>query len=432
MKRYDLIVAGGGFAGTAAALAAAREGLSVLLFDKSNALGGAAANCLVNPFMRNSTLINGERRQLSGGIFAKIRDALYDMRVSLRETADTDERHSKKTIFSDEHLKLILNRMAREAGIDLLFHAYLCGAERDGGRIKSVCAATKSGMIGLEADAFIDATGDGLLSALAGCDFRLGREPDSLCQPMTLCFRLSNVNVPEFTAQINEIQALYKRYQEEGKIKNPRENILWFFMPQAGVIHFNTTRVVKLDPTDPFDVTRAEIEAREQAFETYVFLKENFSCCKDCELMYTAPEIGVRESRMTEGEYTLTGDELKACCRFDDSIALGNYDIDIHNPEGSGTSHYYFPAGQFYEIPFRILVPKGVSNLLVAGRCVSVDHEAQASVRIMPIVCCLGEAAGVGAAVAHKSGCAMKDADPQKIREILKNNGALCDAGQIE
>lgn len=430
MKHYDVIVAGGGFAGAAAAIAAAREGASVLLFDKSNALGGAAVNCLVNPFMSFSTAIDGEKKPLCGGIFGEIFDKLYEMRVSLGETADLDRRHDKRTIFSEEHLKLILNRMALDAGVELLFHAYLCGVNTDGGRIKSVCAATKSGIIELEADAFIDCTGDGLLSVLAGCEFQLGRKEDNLCQPMTLCFRLSGIDVPEFVEEMPAMQALYKEYQAQGRIRNPRENILWFFVPQKNIIHFNTTRVVKLDPTDPFDVTKAEIEAREQAFEMYTFLKDNFSSCKNCELLYTAPEIGARESRMIEGEYTLTGAELKACCRFDDSIALGNYDIDIHNPEGSGTSHYYFPAGQFYEIPFRALVPKGVSNLLVAGRCISVDHEAQASIRIMPIVCCLGEAAGTAAAVAK--GGAFKDADIKEIQKKLAQNGALYTAAQIK
>lgn len=199
-------------------------------------------------------------------------------------------------------------------------------------------------------------------------------------------------------------------------------------MPQKGVIHFNTTRIVKLNPTDPADITKAETMAREQAYEIYLFLKNNFKSCKSCEFLYTAPEIGVRESRMIDGIYTLTGNELRSCARFDDSIALGNYDIDIHNPEGEGTSHYYFPDGDFYEIPYRCLVPRDISNLLVAGRCISVDHEAQASIRIMPIVCCLGEAAGTAASVAKNDNVRFKDADIAKIQHLLTANGAIIHA----
>ena len=180
-----------------------------------------------------------------------------------------------------------------------------------------------------------------------------------------------------------------------------------------------------MNPVDPFDVTKAEIEAREQTFELYLFLKNNFESFKNSELLMTAAEIGVRESRMIDGIHVLTGKEIVACTKFDDSIACGNYDVDIHNPEGTGTSHYYFPDGQYYEIPYRSLLPVGSQNLIVAGRCISVDHEAQASMRVMPIVCCVGEAAGIAASVAKDGKNNVADADISKIQDLLVKNGAL-------
>ena len=128
---------------------------------------------------------------------------------------------------------------------------------------------------------------------------------------------------------------------------------------------------------------------------------------------------------MIDGEYLLTGSEIVNCPRFEDSIAVCNYDIDIHNPEGSGTSHYYFPDGKYYEIPYRVLIPRGSENLLVAGRSVSVDHEAQASIRIMPTVCCLGEAAGTAVAVAKKHGTDVKNVDISELQRRLVENGAV-------
>lgn len=116
---------------------------------------------------------------------------------------------------------------------------------------------------------------------------------------------------------------------------------------------------------------------------------------------------------------------MVACTRFPDAIAAGNYDIDIHNPEGSGTSHYYFPAGQFYTIPYRCLIPAGSENLLAAGRCISVDHEAQASIRIMPIVCCLGEAAGTASALALRENVPVYAVDIPALQEVLLENGAF-------
>ena len=421
MEKFDIIVAGGGFAGAAAAIAAARCGQKVLLFDKSNCLGGAAVNCLVNPFMPYSTKVDSEFKSLSAGIFEEILNRLTSMRNLTGEMIYSD----RKRIFSEEHLKLVLNEMALEAGVTLLFHAYLCDVIISDGKIQHLTVATKSGNIDLTADYYIDATGDADLAVRSGCSYHLGREADHLCQPMTLCFRVSNVDLEKFEQERSQIQTLYKEFKASGKIKNPREDVLIFHTIQKNVLHFNSTRVVKLNPVDPFDVTRAEVEAREQVLELYLFLKENFESMKNAELLSTAAEIGVRESRMIDGLHLLTGKELIDCSKFEDSIACGNYDIDIHNPEGSGTSHYYFPAGQYYEIPYRSLLPKEISNLLVAGRCISVDHEAQASIRIMPIVCCLGEAAGVAAAVAAKSNVVPANADIAEIQRILTENGAV-------
>lgn len=415
-RKFDVIVAGGGFAGVAAALSAAREGLNVLLFDKNNCFGGAAVGCLVNPFMPYWTIDpkDGKKQYLSGGIFAEIVANLKGM------NAMPDD-----MMFHEEYLKLLLNRMLTEAGVTILFHAYLVSAEVSGNDVKNVTVACKSECLTFSADVFIDATGDGDLAFLCGCPYQLGRESDNLCQPMTLCFRAANVDMEKFHEEYKEIQRMYDEYRRSGKIKNIREDVLTFKVPVEGIVHFNSTRIVKKNPVDPFDVTNAEIEAREQVFELFEFLKNNFEAFRNSELIITASEIGVRESRMIEGEYILNVDDLKSCRRFDDSIAVGNYDIDIHNPEGSGTSHYFFKAGEYYTIPYRCLTPKVINNILVAGRCISATHEAQASVRIMPICCCTGQAAGLAAAVAKKSESDVKSIDVGVLRKKLKENGAV-------
>ena len=417
--KYDVIVAGGGFAGASAALAAAREGAKVLLFDKNNCLGGAAVGCLVNPFMPYWTL-NPETKEkilLSKGIFTEIVEDLCKMGGMIDE---------RKMMFNEEYVKILLNRKLLEAGVTLLFHSYLIGADvEDDGKVNSVTVANKSGLQVYEADYFIDATGDGDLAVLCGCPYHLGRPEDNLCQPMTLCFRLDGIDKDKFFEERPAMQELYKQYQAEGKIKNPRENILVFNMPQDHVLHFNTTRIIKKNPTDALDVTQAEIEVREQVFEMFNFLRDNFSSCKNAQLLMTAAEIGVRESRMIEGEYVLTQEDLVGCVKFEDSITACNYDIDIHNPAGSGTSHYYFPHGEYYTVPYRCLTHKVTTNLLIAGRCISSTHEAQASYRIMPTCVTLGQAAGTAAALAKKSGCNVKEIDVKKLQEILVKNGAM-------
>ena len=414
MKKFDVAVIGGGFTGVAAAVAAARGGARVILIEKANCLGGAATNCLVNPFMPYTTEINGEKVALSAGIFEEINNLLRERGAMMG------------TRFLEEDLKLVLNRLVLSAGVELLFHAYISCAQKNGdGKIESVTLATRSGEESIFADYFIDATGDAQLAFLADCPVTLGREPDHLCQPMTLCFRLGNVDVEKFMASKPRYTEAYQKALEEGSIKNPRENVLVFNNPIKNVLHFNTTRIVKHDPTNPWDVTKAEIMAREQVFEIIDFLKKHADGLENSFLMMTAAEIGVRESRMIVGDYVLTEQDCRNCVKFDDAIAACNYDIDIHNPEGTGTSHYYFPKGEYYTIPYRSLIPKNAENLLVAGRCISSDHGAQASYRIMPVVCCLGEAAGEAVALAVDEKCTVREIDVSTLQKNLKQNGAF-------
>jgi hypothetical protein len=414
MRKYELVVVGGGFAGVAAAIAAARAGVDVLLVDKGNCLGGAAVNCLVSPFMPYSTVIDGKHVVLSAGIFSEI----------IRRM---DERHAMvgERYFLEEELKFVLNDMVLEAGVKLLFHAYIFKAEKRDGRITSISVATKSGETRIEADYFVDATGDAQLAYLADCPTTLGREPDHLCQPMTLCFRVGNVDRDRFYASQPRWSKIHAQMLESGQLINPRENILVFHTPIPNVLHFNTTRVVKKNPTCPEDVTEAEVLARQQVQEVYELLKEHADGLENSYLMMTAAEIGVRESRMIVGDYVLTETDCKDCTRFEDAIAASNYEIDIHNPEGTGTSHYFFKPGEYYTIPYRCLIPKEATNLLVAGRCISSDHGAQASYRIMPNVCTLGEAAGSAMGLAVKEGKQVRDIDVGALQAELKKNGAF-------
>ena len=410
--KFDVTVIGGGFAGVAAAISAAREGLSVMIAEKSNCFGGAAVNCLVNPFMP----FKSGGKLMSGGIFSEILEQLNSLNG-----------YDGNLNFDEEKLKLVLNRMIIKENIFPLFHAVLIGAKTEGNKISSVTLAYKTQKIEAEAEYFIDCTGDGDLAAAAGCDYTIGREKDGLCQPMTLCFRVGGVDKQLFRSELKEINRRYRQAKAEGKITNPREDVLVFDTMHSGVLHFNTTRIIKRNPTDVFDITKAEIEAREQVFEIFTFIKSFAKSFENAAVLSTASEIGVRESRMITGGHILCEEELLGCTKFEDGIAACSYDIDIHNPDGAGTSHHYFVPGEYYTIPYRCLCPTKAGNLLVAGRCISSTHEAQASYRIMPTVCAIGQAAGVGAAVAYKQGCDAADADIKTIRKILSESNAVID-----
>lgn len=419
-KKYDIIVAGGGFAGVGAAISAARSGKKVLLIEKYNSLGGAAVYDLVNPFMPYYLRDKNDRHKitkfLSDGIFREIV-------VKLKELSG----FNSDQCFNEEYLKLLLNRMCLESGVELLFNAYITDVNMNDNRVESVTFSSISGKETVYADYFIDCTGDANLAYLAGYEYQLGRETDNLCQPMTLCFRLGNVGEEFWKEEVKKINPLYEKLKAEGKFRNPRENVLLFHTTVDSIVHFNTTRVVKLNPTDVWDVTKAEIEAREQIQELIDFLRSNFKSFENAVLISSGIQIGARESRMIKGLYTLDTDEMKDCRKFETGIAACNYDIDIHSPDGSGTSHYYFKDNEYYTIPYECLVPEKSKNMLIAGRCISGTHEAQASFRIMPVCCTLGEAAGTAAALACDGKKNVAEIDINKLRDILRKNGACVD-----
>ena len=405
MKKYDLIVVGGGISGVAAAVSAAREGISVLLIEKTGSLGGAMSDSLVYPFMKFRMPESG--KYLSDGIFTEMR-----------------ERHKKFNDNSFETFKFVFDDMVTEAGVDVLFHACVFEAATQDRRIRSLKVATKAGIMIFEADFFVDASGDGELLFMTDCEFQLGREEDGLCQPMTTCFRVGDIDVNAFKQDRERIQQKYKEYQAAKKITNPRENILVFFGLGEGTIHINTTRVVRHNPVEPFELSKAEIIARRQIHEMIDFMKEVSHAFDNCTLISIANHIGVRESRKLKGVYVLTETDLANFVEFEDTIALGNYEIDIHNPSGTGTEIIKIPADKYYQIPYRSLIPKEYDNMLVAGRCLSATHRAHSAVRIMPICACLGEAAGAAISIANKTTKNIQNIDIKALRELLIKKGA--------
>ena len=431
MAKYDLVVCGGGFSGVAAAISAAREGMKVLIIEKNGSLGGAMSHSLVYPFCPYWTVENRHVKGIvNAGLFTEMRCRAYAKEWGEKEyelanlPISLEDGDNKLRYFSPEHFKAVLDDMVLESGADVLFHATVFGVSTESRAIRAVKIATKTGELKIEADYFIDASGDGQLFWLAGCETLLGREGDNLTQPMTTCFRVCNVDVVEYKKELPELQKLYKEERAAGRIKNPRENLLQFYGIGDGIIHYNTTRVVQKNPTDPFEISRAEMEARAQVLEIFDFLKKNSKAYKNAVLVSVASEIGIRESRKLVGVHVLTEEELFSEYPFEDSIALGNYDVDIHSPDGTGTKIRKFDPSRYYRIPYRSLLPKEYDNLLVVGRCISATHAAQSSVRIMPICVSMGEAAGVAISTAKKDMANTHTVDIKKVQQRLEELGA--------
>jgi len=407
--RYQVIVAGGGPGGCAAAVAAGRLGAKVLLVERYGFLGGMATAGLVNPFMPYK--IDGE--PIIEGIFSETLEQLKG-RGGLHDNAAT---------FDEEVLKVVLDDLVTGAGCDILFHAWLADVQVEDGRVTAVEVETKSGRLLFEADIFIDATGDGDLATRAGATVEHGRPQDELAQPMTLCFRMGGVDT-EGMANRRSINELYEKAREAGEVECPRDNVLFFPCVHPGFIHFNTTRVVQRKAVDAWDLSAAELEARRQMHQIAAFLKKHVPGFENAYLSHSAAQIGVRESRRVMGDYVLSEDDVLSARKFDDGICRANYPLDIHNPTGSGTVIKRLPPGTSYEVPYRSLLPLGLANVLVASRCISATHEAHSSLRVMPIVIAIGEAAGTAAALSLKQGSMPRELAGNELRDQLRRQGA--------
>jgi hypothetical protein len=408
---YDVIVLGGGPGGTMAAAAAATRGASVLLVERYGFLGGMATAGLVNPFM----WYFHDGKPLTTAAFNELLDRL-DRAGGLAKDRLT---------FDDEIMKIVLDRMMADRGVAVSLHTWFTGLDLAGRRIEAVRLAGKSGPRTVRGKVFVDSTGDGDVAVAAGAPVETGRPADGGCQPMTLCFRLGGIEIPEgweagWDAMHAELDAVYQAARSRGEVGNPREDVLIFRTTVPGIVHFNTTRVVGKSGVDTQALGEAEAEGRRQVLELLDLLRAKSPRCRNAWLVKMAPQIGIRETRRVLGAYILTEADVLSAAKFEDGIARSNYPVDIHNPAGTGTVIRDVPKGDYYEIPYRCLVPRNTDNLLVGSRCISATHEAHSSLRIMPVVAGLGEAAGTAAAACAGSGTAPAAVDGRALkREML-------------
>nr|MDO8113652.1 FAD-dependent oxidoreductase [Candidatus Sigynarchaeota archaeon] len=418
----DILVTGGGLAGCFAAIAAKRTNPAsrVFLVEKYGFLGGMATAGFVFPYMSYKSA----NKRLVGGLFKELNDRLVKEGFMLDASRDFPSR------FDSAMLRCVLDTMVIEAGVDMLFHGLVnCVETRsdsiDAKKIVSETIQTKAGSIHATAKWYIDATGNADIVFHAGGKWVMGRESDGLVQPATLNFRVGNIGMLAPNRQI--IGVKIKTEKKAGNPLTPRDNCLAF---DAGhhQLHFNQTRVAGFDFTDPFAMTAAEIEGRKQASRFIHFLRDKIPGYKRSTVVDLGTELGLRETRRIVGEYVLTEQDLLDCKQFPDRIGLGNYSIDIHDPKGTAnTDIRHIPAGKWYSIPFRSLIPKDISNLLVAGRPISATHVAHSAIRILPTCSAIGHAAGVAAgliAQANSSGT-FKDLLVAKIQSLLRDQGAV-------
>lgn len=444
--KYDVIIAGGGTAGVSAAVAAARGGAKTLLIEKYGHLGGTAVNGI--PFL-GSMNCNGEI--VNKGIFQEIIQRMTELKACFGyatgaywNTPDTPSKYKFSLVpFDPEYYKYVAQELVLEAGAEMLLHTYISEVIMDGDRISAIEVVNKSGKQLIKANVFIDCTGDADLVNLAGGSF-IDNPHKQNC---SIIFRIGDVDLDQFVEDMkdgtvvkgweNWHTRLIKSEKEEGEqptlvhlaghmvFGNDEPEITFTAVSlHNGEVFMNATRVAGLSGVDAKEITEAEITERRNVIRVFRLMKEKIPSFRKSQLLETSP-IGFRETRNIVGEYIITMQDVISGAQFFDGVARGGYPIDIHDPKGGRTRFYFIQDGGSYEIPYRSLIPKKIKGVLVAGKTISAEHEANGSTRIMGCVIAQGEAVGTAAALAVKNGVLPCQVDIDELRKVLVANGAV-------
>jgi hypothetical protein len=425
---YEVAVLGGGPAGIAAAVAAARAGRRTLLIERYGFLGGMGTAAGVTNFCGLHANVFGEMHRVVQGIASELLariDRLGGLNAPhlvlgkiLAQAYDTPA------------YKIAADDLLAAHKVDILFHALGAGVVmRDTGRIKALMVETKAGRQAIVADIFIDCSGDGDLAAWAGAAFEVGDNAGSMLYP-SMMFRLNGIDPQKAGEAWRTIPALMEKAEADGTHHFPRKAAI--VRPQRSQVEWrvNFTQLAREDGTainglEPDDLTRGEVEGRRQAVNAFDFLRTVPGFEKSY-IVDLPPQLGIRETRRVIGGYMLSGEDVLGCASFVDSIGVNGWPMEVHV---AGDVIFKFPpipeSRGFNEMPYRMLVPAGIDNLLVAGRCASMTHDGQSAARVSGACFAMGEAAGAAAALALSGNTIPRDIAVEKLQQQLKAQGAF-------
>jgi len=448
-KEVNVVIAGGGPSGFAAAVAAARNGAEVLLVEKTNYVGGLLTCAPIVGFY------NYFGEQVIFGIAQELVERLINYGASPGHIVDP--RLGSATVVDTEMLKVVTQEMVEEAGVKLLFHTYTTVPLKEGGEVKGLIIENKSGRQAILAEVVIDATGDGDIAAGAGAEYQIKDKYKQ--QPGNLLIRMDNVNVDKIRLAIAKnpdnartipgfgAGADYylnaERFILDGfvdQLNTARDNgdipedypMRWCIIatqPREDEVIVNLVMATHFQSVDADDLTMAEIETRKKIPIVVKFLKKYIPGFKDAYLIDSHEIIGVRESRRIIGDYVLKPEDIIQQRSFKDGVAIASGGISLgHNPEGKVWDKEYLEKHprkglRGCEVPYRCLLPKGIERLLVTGRCISATKKAQNAIRVMAPCMALGQASGTAAALAINTGVSPRQISTDKLRSTLRNQG---------
>ncbi len=427
-KKYDVIIVGSGSAGSTAAIAAGRAGAKTLLLERLPFLGGTST-AVLDTFYGFYTP-GGTSLRVVGGVPDDVIAGLKSYRAWL-ERPNTHGAGTGVT-YHPEYLKVVWEDLVQKAGVDILLNAWMQDVDSTSGHIDGLVVATKLGLRRFEAKVVIDASGDADVCHFGGIGYELAGDLEP-AQTLTTTFKLVNVDIEHRkTVSKQQFHELMAKAAESGEYNLPRKEGSDHITPVDHMTATIMTRVPSsfrrgqevVNATDPELLTSAEMEGRKQAIEYVRFLCDLVPGYEKAQLASFGTQIGVRETRRVYGDYRLTKEDVLSARQFDDQIGLCGAPIEDHY-DGTGTKWHYLPDGLCVGIPYRTLLPKDGSNLLVAGRCFSATHDAHASVRSMAQCMSMGQAAGTAAAMAIDRDCTPREVEVSLLRDRLRKAGAI-------
>ncbi|KQP13649.1 FAD-dependent oxidoreductase [Pseudorhodoferax sp. Leaf267] len=425
---YDVVVLGGGPAGIAAATAAARGGQATLLIERYGFLGGMGTAAGVTNFCGLHANVHGSIQQVVHGVadelLARI-DALGGLNAPHRIFADRIAAQA----YDNAALKVAADDLVLGSGARLLFHATLVGVSMDGpGRIRAALIETKSGRFAVLARTFIDCSGDGDLAAHAGAPFEKGTGGHDMMYPSTM-FRVNGVDAAVAGDAYNRFGQLMEEAEKKGR-KFPRK--MPIIRPQknpaewrANVTQLSNADGSPVDGTNAAQLSDAEVQGRRQIVDFFQFLRASAPGFENSYILEIAPQVGVRETRRIVGDYQLTEADVLQCASFEDSIGVNGWMVEEHVAGTIALKWQDIPHCRgFNHLPYRMLLPRQVDNLLVAGRCASMTHMGQSAARVSGACFVMGQAAGTAAALALQAGVRPRDVSVPALQQQLEAAGA--------
>src|SRR6266478_1637461 len=431
---YDVAVLGGGPAGIAAAVAAARAGRRTLLIERYGFLGGMGTAAGVTNFCGLHANVFGEMHRVVRGIASDLLDRID--RLGGLNAPHLILGKILAQAYDTAAYKIAADDLLLSHGVDILFHALGAGVVmHDARRINALMLETKAGRQAVRAGIFIDCSGDGDLASWAGARCEVGDNAGSMLYP-SMMFRLNGIDPEKAGDAWRIIPALMEKAEAAGTHHFPRKAAI--VRPQSSQIEWrvNFTQLAREDGTainglEPDDLTRGEIDGRRQAVEAFKFLRTVPGFEKSY-IVDLPPQLGIRETRRIVGGYMLSGEDVLGCASFDDSIGVNSWPMESHV---AGDVIFTFPpipeSRGFNELPFRMLTPEGLDNLLVAGRCASMTHDGQSAARVSGACFAMGEAAGIAAALALGGNTIPRDIAVDKLQLQLKHAGAFIGRDQV-